>query len=492
MTAAFLLTGIVAFSVYAVFAMRSEEEDLTTTAQREFKLLARSLQVSIENALRDAQDRDIAETLTRLEHVDPDVDVSLHGLDGQIRATSDDSLSAPELEGRLAILAMATNDAVVRFEPEGALERLIIALPIRADDGEVLGALTLAKPLERLVADLKSTQRTIWISLIGFLLASVAVGFGLGSFFIGRPMARVLAAIDGVRDGETRVDLPTRRPDEIGMTARAFERLINELARERNARESETRRRRELERELEHADKLIAVGRLSARIAHEVGSPLQVLVGRAQAIVALPDVGDKVARHATIIAEQGARVTGILRELLSWTQPAVGPPRPVDPGAEVEAISDLLELELRHRGVVLAVSIERPLPPVSARPGQMQQVVLNLVKNALLVSPSGSTIAVTVTPHEASAIALTVSDEGPGIPPEHLARLFEPFFTTRLDDGGVGLGLTVVRGIVEEHGGHVEVVSGAKAGTRFIVLWPADDKLVRRLGPPERTHEAAP
>lgn len=474
MTAALVAVGVLAFSVYAWVALATEERELRAAVERESSLLARSLQVAIENALRDDQQRDIAETLQRLDRVAPDVDVAVHDLEGRFRARSDGSRATASREGRLALLAISTREKVVIFEPDDAHERLVLALPILTDEGELLGAVTLAKPLDGLAADLETTRHTILVSLAAFLFASLLVGYGLGGFFIGRPMGRLLHSIDAVRRGENQVDLPTRRPDEVGEAARAFEQMLDTLDAERRAKEAETRRRQEAERELAHADKLIAVGRLSARIAHEVGSPLQVLVGRAEAIVQHPETTSKISRHAQIIAEQGTRVTTILRDLLAWVRPSASEPRRVDPRAEVEAVADLLELELRHRQVALVIESDPTLPPIQARAGQMQQVLFNLVRNALNASPDGARITVTLRALD-HALELTVADTGEGMEPELQARLFEPFFTTRLDSGGVGLGLTVVRGLVEEHGGRVSVESAPGRGTRITIVWPSSE-----------------
>jgi signal transduction histidine kinase len=265
--------------------------------------------------------------------------------------------------------------------------------------------------------------------------------------------------------------LPLARGDEIGLVAREFSRLLSALEEAERKREREEALRREAERTLEHADKLITVGRLSARFAHEIGSPLQVLVGRAQAISESPEASDKVKRHATLIAEQGHRIVQIVRDLLAWTRPP-GAPVPTRVQAEVRAITTLLELEAKRRNVALRERFDAAEDLVVAcRRGQIQQVVFNLVKNALAATPEGGEVVVAIR-REGDELVLGVEDSGPGIPPEVLARLFEPFFSTRLDDGGIGLGLTVVRGIVDEHGGKVEVFSREGGGSRFVVRWP--------------------
>lgn len=480
LTLALAATGVLALTIYAAVALSTEEGDLRAAVAREMKLLARSLQVAIENALRDDQARDIAETLTRLEVVEPDVDIAVHDLQGHVRSASSGARTGTAVEDEVVRQALRDNAMVVRFLPEGGLDRLLVATPLRTDEGALIGGLSLGKPLDTLTSDLSRTRLAVLVLVAAFAGSALVVGLALGRWFVGRPLERLLRAMERARGGDLHPGLPMARPDEIGLVAREFSRLLGALEVAQREREREEALRREAERTLEHADKLITVGRLSARFAHEIGSPLQVLVGRAQAITETAGVPDKVARHASLIAEQGHRIVQIVRDLLAWTRPP-GAPVPTRVSREVHAITTLLELEAKRRSVALRERIDADEVVVACRPGQLQQVVFNLVKNALAATPEGGDVCVVIA-REGAEVVLAVEDTGPGIPPEVLARLFEPFFSTRLDDGGVGLGLTVVRGIVDEHGGKVEVGAREGGGSRFLVRWPIFE-LGRASGP---------
>jgi signal transduction histidine kinase len=148
---------------------------------------------------------------------------------------------------------------------------------------------------------------------------------------------------------------------------------------------------------------------------------------------------------------------------------------PRDLARPVKAVLELLDGEARRRGVALETSFDHTPHLIDADEDQLQQIVLNLVKNAIAATPSGGRITVRVeTTTDAAgqpeAVRLIVRDTGPGIPPEMAARLFEPFFTTRASEGGTGLGLAVVRAIVAEHGGAITATSDR--GAEFIVSFP--------------------
>lgn len=472
LTWALAATGALGIIGYAALTVSSEADDLRSAVERETRLLGRSLQVAIENALRDAQLGDIQETLTRLDAIEPDVDVTIYGVDGTRIAESRGSIASPALEGHAAAQAIADGDAHSLFLLEGP-QRLVVAMPLRDDAGKTLGALSVGKPLDRLIADLDQTRTAALLLVLFSSLSVLIVGHIVGRFVVGRPLKGLLAGIRHGRTGRISPELPVTRGDEFGLLAREFRSLVSELAEERLAREAADDERRRMERDLQHADKLIAVGQLSARLAHEIGSPLQVLVGRAQAVVADPRDAARVAHHAGIIVSQGDRIVAIVRDLLTWSKPQPPELQTTDVVAEVRAILDLMGLDARERGIRLALASDGMIPRVTSRAGQLQQVVFNLVRNAFAAMDRGGSLQITIALEPGGRrVIIDVTDTGRGIAPDALARLFEPFFSTRLDDGGHGLGLTVVRNILDAHGGAITASSELGRGSRFTVHWP--------------------
>jgi signal transduction histidine kinase len=258
---------------------------------------------------------------------------------------------------------------------------------------------------------------------------------------------------------------------------------VKELGEARQRLSAEAESRLALEAGLRRVDKLAAVGQLSAGLAHEIGSPLLILNGRAQALAARAELPDDVRRNARILVEQSERIERIVRQLLDLARRKPSKLESLDALASVRAVVELLEFDARKRDVRLTFHSEEPLPRVLADGDGLQQVALNLLTNALRATPRGGEVRVTLAPstfqrapglRERHGVRLSVEDTGVGMDGAALERVFEPFFTTWGAHGGTGLGLPVVKAIVAEHGGAVTVTSRQGQGTHFIVHIPSE------------------
>ncbi len=227
---------------------------------------------------------------------------------------------------------------------------------------------------------------------------------------------------------------------------------------------------RALEHQLVRAEKLITVGVLSAGIAHEIGSPLAVIRGRAQQVLRVIDGGARADDLRTIIKHID-NISSTIRKVLDFSRRQAIERRDVELPAVVERARALLQWKLEARQVDLDAPLDPALPPVSADPDQLEQVLVNLVLNACDASPDGSRIAVTARP-AGGFLQITVEDQGCGIAPEHLNAIFDPFFTTKKRGEGTGLGLTIVASVVRNHGGEIHVASTPEKGTKVTMSWP--------------------
>jgi signal transduction histidine kinase len=238
------------------------------------------------------------------------------------------------------------------------------------------------------------------------------------------------------------------------------------------------------QRHLERADRLAMVGKLGAGIAHELGTPLAVVSGRARQLANGQVAADQVLATARTIAEQADRMAGIIRQLLDFARrrgPRLGR---FDARTLLRQSVALLEPVASRRGVTLSLD-ELPEPIAAQFDGsQMLQVLSNLVVNAMHATPTGGTVRLGLSeawcspPPETglaarSYVQLRVVDTGAGIAPEHLSRVFEPFFTTKDTGEGTGLGLPVAQGIVRDHDGWISVESTHGQGSTFTVHLPA-------------------
>jgi signal transduction histidine kinase len=236
----------------------------------------------------------------------------------------------------------------------------------------------------------------------------------------------------------------------------------------------ETERALDLERQLRHAQTLAVAGRLATSLAHEVGTPLNIISGRAETLLQGLPRDDRRREELSVIIGQIDRISGIIRSLLA----AVRPDRPKI--EEVDLVGGVLERVLpllRHAARRRAVALEADVPPdvgrVLADANQLQQLVINLVMNGVEAIADGGTVRVEAARAESDGrpgVRLSVPDTGPGIPADLRARVFEPFFTTKPPGQGTGLGLTICRDIAREHGGYIEA-GEAPGGGAVVGVW---------------------
>jgi signal transduction histidine kinase len=471
-TIALTLLGLLLFGGYAVFAYGWEVDDLHSATEREVLTLGRSLATSVGNALRDRQRADIDEMLRALEPLEPKIFVHVHDVDGREIARSQGDPVDPSIEALARRAALTARESV-------ALEdlRFVYAAPLTADSGAVIGAIVVARVTDDLRADLARTRWRLIAVVVAFVAVTLVAGVLLGTAYITRPLATVLDGISHVRAGDFRSTVPLARHDEIGALVDEFNAMVAALVEARQRIEQETEARLRLERGLQGIDKMVTIGQLSAGLAHEIGSPLQVLSARGSALLTR-SADPETRRQAEILVEQTARITRIVDQLLSFSRrrPAVIAPR--DLAQPVRTVLELLDGEARRRGVALELAVDAGDHTIDADEDQLQQIMLNLVRNSLAATPRGGRITVRIeTAPEPGLVRLIVRDTGPGIPPEMQARLFEPFFTTRASEGGTGLGLAVVRAIVTDHSG--TIAASSDHGAEFIVSFPARPPGVR-------------
>jgi signal transduction histidine kinase len=221
--------------------------------------------------------------------------------------------------------------------------------------------------------------------------------------------------------------------------------------------------------QLRHADRLTTVGRLAAGIAHELGTPLNVVGGKASLISSGRTTGDSAKTSARVIEQQAERMTAIVRQLLDFARRGGTGRRPTNLHALAEETAELLRPMAKTIGAT--ITCEGKGAEASVSRGEMQQVISNLVTNAIHAARKGGAIRIATDVGEHEAV-IRVQDNGYGIEPHILPRIFDPFFTTKDVGQGTGLGLSVVHGIVSDHGGTISVDSEVGRGTTFTLRLP--------------------
>jgi two-component system NtrC family sensor kinase len=233
----------------------------------------------------------------------------------------------------------------------------------------------------------------------------------------------------------------------------------------------------QLEEQMRQTEKLSSLGLLAAGVAHEVNTPLAVISNYAQMLTRQMDGDDPRQMLVDKIVKQTFRASEITSNLLNFSRTASAEFTEVDLNAVVRDTLALVRHPLASSRVQVEQLLDRELPPILGNANRLQQVFLNLFLNARDAMSSGGRLEI-VTARSNSHVEIHVSDNGPGIRPEHLNRVFDPFFTTKASGRGTGLGLAVSYGIVREHSGKIEIQSSNGRGTTFLLQFPVARKAV--------------
>jgi signal transduction histidine kinase len=236
-----------------------------------------------------------------------------------------------------------------------------------------------------------------------------------------------------------------------------------------------------LQRQLIRAEKLVTVGVLSAGIAHEIGTPLAVVRGRAEHMLERRSSA-RDAEDLSAVVDGIDRISSKIRQVLEFSrdQPVTVGRTEVRPA--IGRALGLLEWRLARKNVAVQVDAAPELPPLAATADQLEQVLVNLVMNACDASSAGSDVRISVGPDAARSdrLRLEIADRGSGIPSHHLNAVFDPYFTTKRRDEGTGLGLAIVSQIVRNHHGEITLRSAVGQGTVATVLWPIAETPIER------------
>jgi signal transduction histidine kinase len=270
--------------------------------------------------------------------------------------------------------------------------------------------------------------------------------------------------------------------DEIVILAAEFNRMVERLQDTYARLLKEQEERLKLERHLRQSEKLASVGQLAAGLAHEIGTPLSIIGGRAEYLVRKPRSPAELTENLQIIRSQIDRVAAIVRQLLQFSRKTEPVMRTVQLPSLLHYVEKLLEHNINEKKIVVENRFPDSLPSIKADPDLLQQVFINLFQNSLQAVDAGGKITIEAEmpsngrsvsdPEPDRCLRILFEDNGSGIPQEHLEHIFDPFFTTKDVGEGTGLGLSVSYGIVRDHGGDIRVESAAGRGARFIISLP--------------------
>ncbi|WP_432734987.1 ATP-binding protein [Maridesulfovibrio sp. FT414] len=229
--------------------------------------------------------------------------------------------------------------------------------------------------------------------------------------------------------------------------------------------------KKQLEQQLRQADRLAKIGQFSAGVAHEINEPLANILGYAQLALQTPDLPDQVRMDLGNIVDSSLHAREIIKKIMFFSRQL--PPQfiPTNLNETITEALRITETAAKRSNIEIICDFDESLPPISADPQHIKQVMVNLAANAIQAMGDGGRLNIK-TLNNANDVYIIVEDNGPGILPDNLKQIFNPFFTTKDVDKGTGLGLSVVLGIVKAHKGFIQVHSEPGQGTRFEVAFP--------------------
>ena len=350
----------------------------------------------------------------------------------------------------------------------------VVTREFTADKTQYIGARTAARvagviaitAIPRSAAYLTARDLLDNLMLVSMaLIVAGAVVALLISRRLTKPLEQLALGAERIGQGDFDTRVHAKSSDEIGALAVAFNRMASGLQEREHA-------LIQVQRALVHSEKMAAFGQLGAGIAHEVNNPLAGILGHAQLAIRRLGPENPAKASLDLIAQETGRCIDIIKNLMRFARQDTPQFQPVNANEAVGAALSIVDHQLSLHGIRIVRELGESLPQVNGDINQLQQVLVNLAINAQQAM-AGQRGALSVrTRAVGGQVLIELQDSGPGISPELQKKIFEPFFTTKAAGHGTGLGLSVSYGIIESHGGRIEVRSSPGHGATFVISLP--------------------
>jgi signal transduction histidine kinase len=369
-------------------------------------------------------------------------------------------------------------------EEFGAYKKVPIfsyAFPLKDRRGKNGGGVSILQRTSYMEEEIGKAKWNIFVTifiLIGVTIVLVILGTRK---WITQPMFSLTDGIKNMAKGNLDIRVNLKSGGELSELAQAFNQMAVDLKKAQELIIQEADAKLELERSLRQSEKLATVGQLASGLAHEIGTPLNIIYGRAEMIKKRLKGEEGIQKNLEIIVHQTERITKIIQQLLGFARKKKPEQTALNISTILETAVDLLNHQIQKQGVEVVKDLRENLSPVVGDPDQLQQVFLNLILNAIQSMPEGGRLCLSVSSKKISKqglecdlrqyVEVCVEDTGVGMEKEVIQNLFNPFFTTK--DTGTGLGLMVTQGIVQDHEGWIDVGSEVGKGSIFKVYLPS-------------------
>jgi signal transduction histidine kinase len=469
-------TVIGILAVFAVFGVQRAQREMAlfdSDMRKDHRLIGATLGLCVSNTWLTSGEEHALDLVARSDDDRPDLRIGWVFPDGRKRSRSPVLSSASvNATTRISHETIAPDD-----DPQDRF--LVTRIPVFSQS-DVLGAIEIAENLKTRDAYIRSSSLNSLVATLVMVMVAAVVVLVMGVWMVGRPLQLVAQKARRIGAGDFGGSLALKQKDEIGQLAAEVDAMCQRILEAQARTEAATAARLQAQEQLRHADRLITIGQLAAGVAHELGTPLNVIGGRIKLLRrGVPD-SIEIKNYLKDVADQVERMATIIRQLVNFARRREPNVVSTDLNHVVSALIRMVEPLAKKRGVQIEVTSSEPLI-AWLDPTQTEQVLSNLVINAIHATTPGGHVGIsfglygagTTGSDDDSEIFLRVTDDGQGMDEATLSRIFEPFFTTKDVGEGTGLGLSVAHGIVRDHGGRIEVRSEPQRGSSFTVILPA-------------------
>jgi len=471
-----LIGALIVMGIDVYLSLGRTSDNLLTDLRSEVAAISRTVQLTLDTVGGTTPEQYFDRLTVGIGGFENVLGVAFYNRDGQVvsLSTSLKEHELPQVDVRHVIV---TRTPVEGLLSDSQTQRYYRVGPIANPEGEGVAAFLIIEDLPLFTNVFRNRAWQMFATRLGLLVALAVIVSLVVRRSITQPFAQFAQHIEAIGQGRFELRLASSRQDEIGRLAHAFDRMSARVEAAQQKLIVEGAEKLRLERALRHSGKLAALGQLASRLAHEIGTPLNVIQGRAEQLLQQEGLAEKERNFIKVIIAQIERISGFLRQLLTLARRPEPQLRSVSLNDILRRVSEVIGDRAASPNVELVLDLSNEEPAILGDPEQLEQVFLNLSVNAMqAVEPAGTVMLSTNLVSEgpvirADRVEAVVADTGPGVHPDDLPRLFEPFFTTK-GLGGSGLGLAISREIILNHQGEIRVESEPGRGARFIVSLP--------------------
>ncbi|ADH86551.1 sensor histidine kinase [Desulfurivibrio alkaliphilus] len=458
------LLGLASFS-----GLRGLENRVELQMQKDIELIARAIRGPLEHALEFDRQRSLDRTLSSAFRFSEVYGVYVYDREGRQVAAS--GPAEPEVQRRELVQLAADGDRLGAYDEADGEEVYSYFVPLSDSVGRNLGLLQLTRDGSQFKAYITQARHQAMLLLSLLSLSLLALVIFAHHRIIGTPLTGLVESMARIAAGERRHRAVPRGPTEIRQLAVGMNRMLDSLAENEAQLARQQSEQRQLEERLRQSEKMAAIGGLAAGVAHELGTPLSLVAGKAQRMLRRQQSPENAAAFQEI-RQAVERMSHIVRQLLDFGRNNQPRRKLVDPEIIAGNAAAQVRDEAEAAGVKIKLEDSQPPPRLRLDPIRLEQALVNLLRNAIQACQAGGAASPLVRLRwftDDQQAGFQVEDNGPGIAKELYSRLFEPFFTTKEVGRGTGLGLAVVHSAVQDHGGSITVDRSDSGGACFTI-----------------------